>query len=87
MPRYRMVVGVIQCRADAATISTIAAASGLCAEPGDGPDLFHLTDCGRDVEPDIGPDLFGVAKEALDHAVRTGTIPGWSMVRAEGTAA
>jgi len=87
MPRYRMVVGVIQCRADAATISSIAAASGLCAEPGDGPDLFHLTDCGRDVEPDIGPDLFGVAKEALDHAVSAGTIPAWRMVRVEDSAA
>jgi len=86
MPRYRMVVGVIQCRADAGTIHSIAAASGLCAEPGDRPDEFHLTDCGRDVEPDIGPDLFGVAKEALDRAVETGAIPGWSMVRAQGSA-
>jgi hypothetical protein len=87
MARINSVVGLIRCPADAETITTIAAASGLSVQAGSDPQLFYLSNSGRRVEPDVGADLFEVVQAALDQAVRAGTIPSWSVVAQSGDGA
>jgi hypothetical protein len=81
MLRREKRVALIECGADEFTVNAIAQDAGLTAETAGTADRFYLVNSGRNLASELEPALFAAVAKLLDHAVRQGAIPRWSLVK------
>lgn len=78
MHRHDGAVGLIRCRADAATLNAIAETRGLSIEQAEKPSHYYLVDSRNELASELAAAVFAAVAYDLDHAVQHGRIPPWS---------